>query len=168
MSSIVVAQSQNRVIGKNNATPWYLPDDLKHFKEITTGHTVVMGRNTYQSIIDHLGKPLPNRRNIIISSSIADPPEGFEVFGSIDELSKAVDLSSNDVYIIGGGQLYKTILEAGMVDRIFLTQIQASIDGDIFFPAIDSSQWRELSRISHKKDEKNMYDYDFVELRRIE
>ena len=168
MSSIIVAQANNRVIGKGNNLPWHLPADLKHFRDITTDHTVIMGGNTYLSIVDRLGKALPNRRNIVISPVIQNPLSGFEIFASLESLIKHVDLASDDVYIIGGAMLYKTMLEKdAYVNKIYLTQIHASINGDTYFPKLDPSKWQEISRENHRKDDKNNYDYDFIELRRI-
>jgi dihydrofolate reductase len=166
MSSIVVAQSENRVIGKANGIPWYLPADLKHFKAITTGHTVIMGKNTFESIIAQLGHLLPNRRNIIISSSFKLAPKDSEVFRSLDKLEEDLDLTSNEFFVIGGGQLYNAVLKEDLIDTIYLTQVHAVIDGDIFFPELDPNIWRVINKTSYKKDDRNEYDYDFIELRK--
>lgn len=168
MSSIIVAQANNRVIGSKNDLPWYLPADLKHFKDLTTGKTVVMGGLTFESIKTRLNGPLPNRRNIIVSHILKPNSEdGFEICNSIDGLKKLVDIDSEDVFIIGGGQLYRSSLEEGIVSKIFLTQIYKTIQGDTYFPELSPEEWREVDREKHIKDEKNKYDYDFIELVKI-
>lgn len=168
MSSIIVAQANDRVIGSSNDLPWYLPADLKHFREITTGKTVVMGRLTYESIKSRLNGPLPNRRNIVISESLRGASiDGFEICSSLDELKHIVDISSDDVFIIGGGRLYKSVLDEDLVNKIFLTQVNYQVDGDTYFPEIDTSKWKEISRETHKQDDKNKYDYDFIEYTKI-
>jgi|ERR1035438_3539020 dihydrofolate reductase len=165
MSSIIVAQANNRVIGSNNDIPWYLPTDLRHFREITSGKVVIMGRLTFESIKARLNGPLPNRRNIVISGSLKQTViEGFEICASVDELKNIVDLSSDDVFIIGGGQIYTRVLDDNLVNKIYLTQVNLDIAGDTYFPELDPNDWLEVDRESHKKDEKNKYDYDFIEL----
>ena len=162
MIAIVVAMDKNRAIGKDNQLIWHLPADLRHFKNLTTGHTVVMGRKTYQSI----GRPLPNRRNIIISRNADFVAEGCEVF-SIVELQKAFDNQSlgQNVFVIGGAEIYRLLLP--LVDTVYLTEVVGDFEGDTFLGELPNNQWAEISRISHKADEKNAYDYHFVELQRI-
>ena len=159
MTSIFVAYSKNRVIGRNNDLPWYIPEDLKRFKKLTTGHTVIMGRNTYVSIINRLGQPLPGRRNIVISSSL-QKSQGVEVARSLEEalgLARTVE----EVFIIGGERVYRDSLEAGVVDKIYATEIDQTIDGDVFFPAINKKDWHETSRQKHQDEN---YKYSFVVL----
>lgn len=165
MITLIVAKSRNGTIGKDNDLPWHLPADLKHFKDLTTGRTVVMGRKTYESILKRLGKPLPNRRNIVISRSMESTPEGFEVFHSLEDGLKAAEADA-EVFIIGGTSLFKAALSQNLADRIELTEIHADIDGDTFFPQLDAATWSETSRENHTSDEKNRYDYDFVTLER--
>lgn len=166
MIAFVVARAQNDVIGKSNDLPWYLPADLKHFKQVTTGHTVVMGRKTYESIYNRLKGPLPDRRNIVISRNIRQLPEGFEL---ADSLETAFALARDkDVFIIGGATLYSECLQKGLVDTIYLTDVHANIDGDTFFPKLDPSQWQEQSREHHQADDKNPYDYSFALLKKKE
>lgn len=156
MKSIIVAYDKNRGIGAANDLLWLrdLPADLRHFKELTTGSTIVMGRNTYQSI----GKPLANRHNIVISRQ----PEAIDdvtVVGSIEQAYAAA--SSDDVFIIGGGQIYALALP--LIDRIYATEVDEVFPAaDIFFPAISEDEWHETSREKHTKDENNKYDYSFV------
>jgi dihydrofolate reductase len=167
MSSIIVAQANHRVIGRYNELPWYLPADLKHFREITENNTVVMGRLTMESIANRLNGPLPNRRNIVISSTLKQGEvSGFEICNSLDELRYLTDISSEMVFIIGGGRLYEAALDQNIVSKIYLTQINQDIKGDTFFPILDTNTWHEVSREHHKKDSKTPYDYDFIEFTR--
>lgn len=156
--SIVVAISENHVIGKDNKLLWYLPNDLKHFKEITSGHTVIMGRKTYESV----GKPLPRRRNIIITRQ-AILIEGCEVVNSI-EAALALCADEEEVFIVGGAEIYKQSMH--LTDRIYLTIVHKVYDGDSFFPEINKSEWREVSREDHQPDEKNAIPYSFITLER--
>ncbi len=137
MISIIVAMTEKRVIGKNNQLPWRLADDLKNFKKTTTGHTIIMGRKTFESI----GRPLPNRRNIVISSSFQ--AEGVEVVPSLQD---ALNLAKNDkdIFIIGGSRVFAESLP--IVDRMLVSHVKKDYDGDIFFPEVDFSQWSVESR----------------------
>jgi len=157
--TIVVAIAENYAIGKNNQLLWHMPADLKHFKQITSGHTVIMGRKTYDSV----GKPLPNRRNIIITRQDITIP-GCEVVKSVDE---ALELCYNEeeVFIVGGAEIYKLAMDK--TDRIYLTIIHHSFDADSFFPEIDYMEWKEVSREDHPADEKHKYSYSFITLERI-
>ena len=130
--SIIVALAKNRAIGKNGDLIWHLSNDLKHFKEVTSGHTVIMGYKTYASLPGQ--KPLPKRRNIIISSHLKDTPEGFEVANSIIDAMKMV-FNEEEVFIIGGGMIYEQFLP--MADKLYLTKIDKDFDADTFFPIIN-------------------------------
>jgi dihydrofolate reductase len=165
MIDLVVACAHGGVIGSKNALPWYLPADLKHFKELTVGGTVIMGRNTYQSIVDRLHGPLPNRRNIIISSTLTEV-DGFEVYPHVD-MALAAIAPDEAVHLIGGAVLYDACLEQGLVDRIYLTEIDADIPGDTFFPTLPPAEWRETAREKHLADAKNPYDYSYVILEHV-
>jgi dihydrofolate reductase len=156
--SIIVAFTDSNIIGKNNKMPWKLSDDLKRFKAITTGHTVVMGRRTYES----LGKPLPKRKNIVLTSI----PESIIDCVTADSLKDAIDISENEIelFIIGGGSVYKQALP--IADRLYLTKIHANVEGDTKFPEIDYSEWEETFREDHKADAKNEYDYSFINYER--
>ncbi len=155
MKTIVVAFDKNYGIGANNDLLWLrdLPADLKHFKDLTTGHTVIMGRNTFTSI----GRALPNRQNIVVSRSMQDT-EGVEVARTLDE---AYDLATDEIFIIGGAQIYaETVKNADVIEA---TEVQETFDkATVFFPPIDLTIWREVSRESHEKDERNKYAFDFV------
>ncbi|MDR1729704.1 MAG: dihydrofolate reductase [Prevotellaceae bacterium] len=156
--SIIVAFSEGNIIGKNNKMPWKLSADLKRFKAITTGHTVVMGRKTYESI----GKPLPNRKNIVLTSI----PESIIDCITADSLSDAIAISGDEteLFIIGGESVYKQTLHSA--DKLYVTEVHAKLDGDARFPEIDYSEWNKISREDHKADEKNQYDYSFVNYER--
>ena len=140
--SIIAAMSSNRAIGINNTLPWHLTEDLKHFKSLTTGHTIIMGRKTYESI----GKPLPNRRNIVVSRNLNTFYDGVEIVHSLED---AFSISSNDeeVFIIGGSNIYEQSLN--LVEYLYITEIAKAFEGDAFFPEIDKSLWTESSRETH-------------------
>lgn len=156
--SAIVAMSENRVIGINNQLPWRLPADLNHFKTITTGHPIIMGRKTYESI----GRPLPNRTNIILTRDHQFNATGCLVAHSLaDAIQHAND--SEEIFIIGGAEIYKQCLVD--VSRIYLTIVHNQFEGDAYFPAL-GDEWREVSRETHEADEKNGYGYSFVRLER--
>lgn len=158
--SIVVAISENNAIGKDNQLLWHLPADLKHFKNITTGHTIIMGRKTYDSI----GKPLPNRRNIIITRQKDLNLEGVEVVNSLEE---ALSLSKDEeeVFIIGGAEIYKQ--SVAVSHRIYLTRVHQEFEADAFFPELDNESWKEVEKVDHLPDEKNKFAYTFSTLERV-
>ena len=134
--------SSNRVIGVNNTLPWHLSEDLKHFKSLTTGHTIIMGRKTYESI----GRPLPNRRNIVISRNKEASCEGAEVVHSIED-AFSISRNDNEVFVIGGSNIYEQALS--LVDQLYITEIKKSFSGDAYFPEINKQIWIESSREDH-------------------
>lgn len=156
--SAVVAIAENNAIGKNNELLWRLPNDLKHFKQITSGHTVIMGRKTFDSV----GKPLPNRRNIVITRQKIDIP-GCEVVGSVNE-ALALCAGEDEVFIVGGAEIYK--LAMPQTDRIYLTIVHRQFDADAFFPQINYEEWAETEREEHGTDEKHAIPYTFITLQR--
>jgi dihydrofolate reductase len=156
--SIIVAIAKNNAIGKDNKLLWYLPNDLKHFKDVTTGHTVIMGRKTYDSV----GKPLPKRRNIIITRQ-AISIEGCEVVNSL-EAALALCKDESEVFIVGGAEIYRQSIP--LTDRIYLTVIDQEFDGDSFFPELDPAEWEEKERENFEPDEKNKLRYSFITLER--
>jgi len=158
IKTIVVAISENHVIGKDNKLLWYMPNDLKHFKEITTGHPVIMGRKTYDSV----GKPLPNRRNIIITRKKITI-EGCEVVNSIEE-AFLLCTDEPEVFIVGGAEIYRQSIN--LTDRIYLTIIHKEFEGDSFFPEISKKEWKEVFREDHQPDHKNTLPYSFITLER--
>ncbi len=155
--SIIVAAAQNDIIGKENKLPWHLPADMKYFKQTTSGHCIIMGRKTF----DALGKPLPNRTNIIITRQ-----EDFSVEGCVvvNQLQHAIDYcrdhGEEECFIIGGGDIF--IQSLIWTDRIYLTHIHHPFDGDTFFPALNKGDWNEISSAKHLPDEKNKYAYSFI------
>tara|TARA_B100000513_G_scaffold112443_1_gene49046 strand:- start:673 stop:1179 length:507 start_codon:yes stop_codon:yes gene_type:complete len=156
--SHVVALSNNRVIGKDNDLPWNLKTDLKHFKEYTTNKILLMGRKTFESI----GRPLPNRINIIVSKTIKSI-EGAEVFSDLNSaLDKAKEnceaLDKNEIVIIGGGFLFNDTLN--IVNKLVLTRVDCEIDGDIFYPEIDLTGWNKVSSERYLKDNENEFNFD--------
>jgi dihydrofolate reductase len=158
--SAICAMSENRVIGRQNQLPWRLPADLKHFKKITTGHPIILGRKTYESI----GRALPDRCNVVITRDADFQAPGCVVVNSIETALLAVDYSEQ-AFVIGGALLYQQLLPK--VQRLYLTEIHHFFDGDAYFPELDMSEWREIERESHTADAKNAYAYSFVVLERI-
>ncbi|MED3727124.1 type 3 dihydrofolate reductase [Priestia filamentosa] len=156
MISFIVAMDDNNLIGKDNALPWYLPADLAYFKKVTTNHTIVMGRKTYESI----GRPLPNRQNVVLTHSTSFQEDGVTVIHSLDELKEMANHSNEELFIIGGARLYEQLLP--VADRLYVTHIRATFDGDTHFPAFLKEEWKIIDSKEHKKDEKNAYDYEFV------
>lgn len=158
--SLIVAMDRNRLIGRGNALPWRLPADLQHFKAVTLGKPIVMGRKTYESI----GRPLPGRHNIVISRNPAFSAPGCTVVPSVDAaLAAAGEVA--EVMVIGGAQLYAETLPRAQ--RIYLTRIDAGFDGDAWFPALDADVWQECQRAEHVPDDKNPYPYTFLVLERV-
>lgn len=157
--SIVVAISENNAIGRDNQLLWHLPADLKHFKNITTGHTIIMGRKTFDSI----GKPLPNRRNIIITRQKKLNIEGVEVVNSLND-ALALCEGETEVFVIGGAEIYKQAIAVS--HRIYLTRVHQEFEADAFFPEIDNESWKEVEKVDHLPDEKNKFAYTFSTLER--
>ena len=157
MISLIAAMASNRVIGINNTLPWHLPADFKHFKAVTMGKPILMGRKTYESI----GRPLPGRTNIIITHNPSYVAEGCHVVNSIEQ---ALTLTENDaeVMVIGGASFYQQTLP--IAQRIYLTIIHHDFDGDAHFVKYDESIWREVERVDHQPDENNRYPYSFLTL----
>ncbi len=156
--SIISAIGENREIGEKNNLLWNLPADMKHFKETTSGHVVIMGLKTFESI----GRPLPNRRNIVLAQNYNIQLEGVEIFNSVESLLDNLDKSLNkdeEVFVIGGGQIYKLFIN--MADRLYITHVNKSFpNADVFFPEIDSS-WSVVSKTNVMTDSKNNYDFYF-------
>ncbi|QEM09443.1 dihydrofolate reductase [Mucilaginibacter rubeus] len=156
--SIIVAIAKNHAIGKDNKLLWYLPNDLKHFKDVTSGHTVIMGRKTFDSV----GKPLPKRRNIVVTRQ-AISIEGCEVVPSIEA---AIELckTEEEVFVVGGAEIYRQSIP--LTNRIYLTIIDQDFEGDTFFPELNPDEWQEKDREDFEPDEKNKYKYSFITLER--
>lgn len=154
--SFVVAAANNNAIGKGGKMPWHLPNDMKHFKNITWGMPVVMGRKTFES----LGKVLPGRKNIVITHNPAWKAEGAIGVQKIkDALFIAEETDANEVMVIGGGEIYKTLF--AKAKKIYMTRVDASPEADTFFPEINPKQWKLVSQQNHLADEKNIFNYSF-------
>jgi dihydrofolate reductase len=154
--SAIVAISENGVIGFENRLPWHLPADLRYFKKLTNSHTIIMGRKTYESI----GKPLPNRQNIVISRQINYVAEGCHVVSSVEEAIKvAKTLTMEQIFFIGGAEIYKLALP--LCTHLYVTYVHTTVNGDAFL-AIDKTIWKELNREYLKADDKNIFDMEFV------
>ena len=156
--TFVAAVAQHGVIGSRNALPWYLPEDLKHFKEVTFGKPCLMGKKTFDSIMSRLGKPLPGRKNIVISRQQDYlPPQGVLKFGDLESALEALR-NEPEVMVIGGGQIYSQLMDRA--DKLILTEVHRTVDGDVFFPKFDKTQWQ-------KKSEEKHHDFSFVEYERV-
>lgn len=160
--SAIVAMTENNVIGINNQLPWHLPADLAHFKSITSGHAILMGRKTHESI----GRPLPGRLNIIMSRNSDYEAAGCSTANSLDAACTLAGKQGYEkLFVIGGAEIYRQLLPE--VKTLFLTIVHANVEGDTVFPDFNEKEWRETERISHKADEKNQYDYSFVTFERV-
>ncbi|NDI86762.1 dihydrofolate reductase [Undibacterium crateris] len=153
--TVIVATDQQSGIGINNTLPWHLPEDLAHFKKTTSGHPIIMGRKTFESI----GRPLPNRRNMVISGNPEWQHAGVEVFTSLQNARDAIGAAQ--AFVIGGSQIYQQVLELGLADKLIVTEIQSSFQCDAFFPAIDKQTWKETARENHYSETQQLR-YAFV------
>jgi len=170
MISIICAVGKNNEIGKKNDLLWSLPADMKHFREKTRGHTVIMGQKTFESLGSdengkQIGKLLPNRRNIIITQDSSFKKEGAEVVYSIDELINLLEKTPDknaENFIIGGGMIYKLFIDKA--DKLYITRVDAEFpDADTFFPEIDKNKWQKIKSEKYIKDDLNKYDLEFAE-----
>lgn len=156
MISIIAAMDENRLIGSNNDLPWHLPADLQRVKQLTTGHAIILGRKNYESI----GRPLPNRKNIVITTNPDYEAPGCVVVNSIDAAIEAA--GEDDIYIFGGARIYAQMF--GLAERMYLTLIHATFDGDTWFPEYNTDDWEVLDRQDFTADDRNQYDYSFLTL----
>lgn len=154
---LVVAVAANGVIGRGGTLPWHLPDDLKHFKALTMGHAILMGRRTYESI----GKPLPGRHSIVVSTTMTEPPApGVDLANTLDEaVAIAKQKSPGPAFVIGGAAMYDAALP--MADVLHLTELDDAVEGDTVFRAIDKSQWRVVSEQRHERDDRHAHAFWF-------
>jgi len=158
--SLIAAVAQNGVIGKNNDLPWRLPDDMKYFMQTTKGHHVIMGRKNYDSLPSKF-KPLPDRTNWVVTRQQDLLAPGCRVVATIEEaLRGAQTANEHEVFVIGGAEIYKLALP--VAHRLYLTEIKSNIPGDVFFPEVDKSLWKETSRKAHPADERHAHAFDFV------
>ncbi|MDP1932262.1 MAG: type 3 dihydrofolate reductase [Gammaproteobacteria bacterium] len=163
--ALIWAMARNRTIGRNNALPWLLPEDMKYFKRVTMGKPIIMGRKTWDSI----GRPLPGRTNIVITRDRTFHADGVKVVHTLDDaLSLAENISlidgAEEVVVIGGAEIYALALPRA--DRLYMTQVHADVDGDAHFPAFNLDEWQELTREDHQASDPNPYDYSFIILER--
>ena len=164
--SVIVAVAENRVVGKNNALPWHLSEDLQYFKRATLGKPIVMGRKTFESI----GRPLPGRTNIVISRNPDYFAQGIKIVSSLEQaLQLAQDIAliddSQELMVIGGAAIYAAAIP--VADRLYVTEVHAEVEGDAYLPNIDWGNWIESSRERHRAIAPNPYDYSFVVYDRV-
>ncbi len=158
--SLIAAITENRVIGRNNDLPWHLPDDMKYFMQTTKEHYVIMGRRNYDSIPEKF-RPLPNRTNIVVTRQKNFKAENCSIVHSIEEgLQLAVKADQKEVFIIGGAEIYAKGLPKA--NRMYLTEIHGTLEGDTYFPEFDKNQWKEVSRKHHPTDDRHVFAFDFV------
>lgn len=156
MLSLIVAVSRNNVIGKDNGLIWHLPDDLKHFKELTTGKTIIMGRKTF----DSLGRVLPNRKHVVITRSGIDvDDENVEVVQDVSDIQKYID-DDNENFLIGGATMYALLINK--VSKMYITRINQDFVGDAYFPKFNEDDWEIVEKRKGPQDEKNNFDYDYI------
>jgi dihydrofolate reductase len=158
--AIVVAMDTNGLIGRDNGLPWHLPADLQHFKQITMGRPILMGRKTHESI----GRPLPGRTNIVITRDAGYQAAGCVVVNSIDAALQAAG-EQDEIMVIGGAEFYRQVLPR--TDTIYLTRIHETFTGDTFFPELSAADWREVERSDQAADASNPHDYSFIRLERV-
>ncbi|MBO6212422.1 dihydrofolate reductase [Algoriella sp.] len=162
MINVIVAKASNNVIGAKNDLIWHLPNDLKHFKNLTSGHPIIMGRKTFES----LGRPLPNRTNIVVTRDKDWQAENIEKVFSLEKAIESAKKINEDIYIIGGGNIYKQAME--FADVLYITEVHHEFEGDTYFPEIDEEIWEEVARENFMKDEKHPYAYSYVTYKRIQ
>lgn len=155
MISCLLAMDQNQLIGRDNALPWHLPDDLRYFKQKTLGHSIIMGRKTFDSI----GKPLPGRRNIVLTHNPDFTKSHVDRFSSVDEFLKSGQSYGHEYFVIGGARIFEAFLP--YTDRLYITHIEAEFDGDTYFSGFNPEEWRLVSCTSGKLDQKNIFPHSF-------
>ncbi|CAH0347373.1 dihydrofolate reductase [Bacillus sp. CECT 9360] len=160
MISLMLAMDENRLIGRDNQLPWHLPADLQYFKNVTMGHPIVMGRKTFESI----GRVLPGRENIVVTRNAEFDAEGVTILHSIDDVKQLADSSAQELFVIGGAEIFKEILP--VTDRLYITEIHHAFEGDTYFPEIQETEWVQRSLTPGTVDEKNRYPHDFIILER--
>lgn len=156
--TLVVAMGANRVIGDAGGLPWKLPEDLAHFKRVTLGHPMIMGRATYESV----GKALPGRRTIVVTANEAWTAPDAEVAHSLDAALQLAAQSDSEVFLVGGARIYEQALQRDLVDFMWVTRVAAAPNGDTYFPAIDWQRWREVGRVGHIGPEPERIGFDIV------
>ena len=162
MLSIIVAKAKNNIIGKDNQLIWHLSDDLKRFKKLTTGHTIIMGRKTFESI----GRVLPNRKHVILSknSDLNIENENVEIINDISSLDKYID-SQEENFVIGGAAIYQLLMSK--TKKMYITEIEKDFEGDVYFPEINMNEWKIIEKEKGPKDEENDFEYSYITYERI-
>jgi len=161
MISLIAAIGKNNELGKKNELLWALPADMKHFRDTTRGHTVIMGQKTFES----LDNPLPNRRNIVVTKSDSFTHEGIEISKSLEDTIRSFENTGEEVFVIGGGEIYRQTIDNA--NKLYITHVDETFsDADVFFPKIDESKWQKTKSELLKKDELNKYDLEFAEYMR--
>lgn len=159
--TLIAAVANNHVIGADNRLLWHLPADLQHFKKLTMGHTMIMGRKTFESI----GKSLPGRRTIVVTRKKDYDAAGSEIAHSLEEAFELPE-KREEVFVVGGAEIYQQTINLTQTHTLYITRVFASFEGDAFFPDVDPSQWRLTERVDRKADEKNIYDMTFLTYKR--
>ncbi len=160
--SLIVAIAENNAIGLNNDLLWRLPNDMKYFREITSNHHIITGRKNYISIPQKF-RPLPNRTNLVLTRNTNFTEEGCHIFNNLERAIEFANKNNEtELFIIGGGQIYKEALDKNLIDKMYITHVHHSFEADTFFPEIDNKVWKKTSTVSHEKDEKHPYPYSFV------
>ena len=159
--SLIVAVAENNVIGKDNTLIWHLPKDMQFFKQTTLNHHIITGRKNYISIPEKF-RPLANRTNIVLTRQNNFTEENCVILNSLEKaIEFAKKNNETEVFIIGGGQIYKEALDKGLVDKMYITHVHHAFEGDTFFPEIETKNWKKISEEHHSKDEKHAYDFSF-------
>lgn len=162
MISLIVAMDKHRLIGRDNQLPWHLPQDLAYFKKVTMNHKIIMGRKTFESI----GRPLSGRENIIVTRDLTYSQEGCTILHSIDEILELSSRSDEELFVIGGAEIFKEILPVS--DRLYITEIDDVFEGDTYFPDRKETEWKKISVEKGTRDKKNPYDFEFVVYEKID
>lgn len=155
MLTIIVAIAENNVIGKDNKLLWHIPEDLKRFKRITTGHTIIMGRKTFESI----GKVLPNRKNVVLSNRYIEPEQNLYIVKNVEELQKYIN-SPEECFVIGGETIYNLLLP--YTGKMYITKIYNKFEGDTYFPNIEEQEWKKIESKRGTKNDENPFDYEYI------
>jgi dihydrofolate reductase len=159
--TIIAAVANNHVIGADNKLLWHMPADLKHFKSLTMGHTMIMGRKTFESI----GKSLPGRRTIVVTRKEDYNAQGSDIANSLEDAFKMLK-KSEEGFVVGGAEIYQQTIDLHQAHKLIITRIFASFEGDAFFPDVDPNKWKLVERNDHKADEKNPYDFTYLTYKR--
>ncbi len=162
-ASLIVAVSRNGVIGRDNDLPWDLPDDMKWFMSQTMGHAIIMGRGNWEAM---RCRPLPGRRNIVTTRKTDYTANGADVVQTLDE-AMALVVDDDEPFVIGGGEIYRLALEADIIDTMYITRVDAEVEGDTTFPSYDASRWQTIASVEHPADSRHAHGFTILTLRRV-